>query len=302
MTAPAADAAPAIVIGLGELLWDVFPDERRPGGAPANVAFHANQLGLRGVVCSRVGRDALGDELCEYLAQRGLDPGVIQRDDDRPTGTVTVHTDGDGPAYTIHERVAWDFLELSDGWRDALGRAAAVCFGSLAQRSPTSRATIADALQAAPQAWRIFDINLRPPFYDAEILDASLRSANVVKCNDQEVPELARLLQIPSDDAATVARHLLAEYSIEIAVITRGGAGAWLLQEGETVDADPESVDVVDTVGAGDAFTAGLAYGLIRGWSLEATGRLANRVAGLVASRAGAMPALADEFKSLVGA
>lgn len=292
-------AAPA-VIGLGEALWDVFPDQRRPGGAPANVAFHAQQLGLRGVICSRVGVDALGDELCDYLAQRGLDVDAVQRDPQRPTGTVDVHAAGDGPAYTIHEDVAWDRLELSDVWRRELSACAAVCFGTLAQRSATSRDAIRAGLTLADGAWRIYDVNLRPPFYDADTVVESLRLCHVAKFNDQEAPELARLLGLNADDPTALAAALRRAYDVRLTAITRGGAGAWLVTPDQAVAAPSAPVQVADTVGAGDAFTAGLACGLVQGWPLEATAALANGVAGLVASRPGAMPLLADEIPALL--
>ncbi|MGH7130220.1 MAG: PfkB family carbohydrate kinase, partial [Planctomycetaceae bacterium] len=158
---PASPQAAPIVVGLGELLWDEFPDGRRPGGAPANVAFQANQLGLRGVVCSRIGRDEPGDALLEFLSDHGLETMHIQRDADRPTGRVTVETDQTGsPRYVIHEHVAWDAIDCDRRTEELMAAAAAVCFGSLAQRSPTSRESIHRALAATrPDCLRVFDVN-----------------------------------------------------------------------------------------------------------------------------------------------
>ncbi len=159
-----ATTAPGIIIGLGELLWDCFGEERRPGGAPANVAYHAQLLGAQGVVCSRVGMDAWGVELLAFLRANGLDTAHVQRDEQHLTGRVTVHLDGShGPSYTIHENAAWDHLAWTPEWETLAGSAAAVCFGTLAQRAPESRATVQRFLDAAPQALRVYDINLRPP-------------------------------------------------------------------------------------------------------------------------------------------
>ncbi|HPP54245.1 MAG TPA: PfkB family carbohydrate kinase, partial [Thermoguttaceae bacterium] len=187
-----------VVIGLGELLWDVFPDGRRPGGAPANVAFHASQLGCEGVVVSRVGQDGLGEELLAYLAQQGISTRWIQRDQQHPTGTVTVQLNRNGqPQYTIHENVAWDYLEMEEGLKELMQTAAAVCFGTLAQRSHTSRRTIHQALAAAPKECLIvYDVNLRRPFVRRDWVEESLVLAHIVKLTLEELHELADLLAI----------------------------------------------------------------------------------------------------------
>lgn len=298
MTA-SADHAPTL-IGLGELLWDIFPDRRRPGGAPANVAFHANQLGLRGLVCSRVGSDELGWEICDYLTQRGVDTTTIQQDAEHDTGTVVVHGEGRGPTYEIKENVAWDYLALDDRWTEQCKGASAVCFGTLAQRGETTRRTIAGCLEIAADAWRIYDVNLRPPYYDRQLIEQSLKLCNVVKFNDQELPELAKLLNVGSTEPPMLARYLLAEYPVKLVAITRGPEGAWLMARDEVAEVPSQPVEVADTVGAGDAFTAGLAYGLIHEWPLEATGRLANRVAGLVAGQSGAMPSIREAVQAAI--
>ncbi len=289
-------------VGLGELLWDVFPDERRPGGAPANVAFHATQLGFHGAVVSRVGSDELGRNLVSHLSERGVGTQCVQIDDQHPTGTVTVHVGESGSAgYTIHEDVAWDHLEATEAIRASLRNAAAVCFGSLAQRSPTTRETIRKCLEHARVALRVFDVNLRPPHVDAGVIDASLQRCDVLKLNEDEVPVVADLLGDVPQDPASFAMSLHDRYGLDVVCITRGANGCYVWRESETVDVPGvENVKVVDTVGAGDAFTAGLTCGLLRGWPIEAAAQCANEIGALVASSAGAMPPLGAPFAALV--
>jgi fructokinase len=289
-----------VVVGLGELLWDVFTDSRRPGGAPANVAFHAGQLGCRGVVCSRVGSDEPGDELVEYLTGRGVDASYIQRDREHATGTVTVDTsDAEHPTYVIHEDVAWDYLECDAAWSQLLAGASAVCFGTLAQRSPVSRRAIAAALDAAADALLVYDVNLRPPWYALDRIEASLGRAHAVKLNLDEAVELGPLLGLGRLDADALARAWLDDHSLRCVCLTRGEGGCRLLSQNESADIPGQPVTVADAVGAGDAFTAALIRGLLAGASLEAVGNFANQVGALVASRPGAMPVLKDEFAAL---
>ncbi len=291
MTAP-------IVLGLGELLWDVFPDSHRPGGAPANVAFHAAQLGGIGRIASRVGRDAEGDELVRFLASRSLGTDLIQRDDRYPTGRVTVTVSNGQPSFRIHEEVAWDYLAATDDLLSAAAHAQALCFGSLAQRSPTSRATIQTCLRVA-QGLVVFDVNLRQHWYDADTIAASLESAHVVKLNRDELSILAPLFTPGVRDPVQFAEALRRRFPVRWVVLTRGADGCLVWGEGEVVDVPGTPVEVVDTVGAGDAFTAAFLIGLLRGWPLERTARFANGVGGLVAARPGAMPDIAAEARCL---
>lgn len=282
-----------VIVGLGEVLWDCFDDTRRAGGAPANVAFHAAQLGATGVVCSRVGDDTLGDELLDFLARHGLAVETVQRDAAHPTGTVTVHSGGGaGPAYTIHADVAWDFLEMTPQWRDACAGAAAVCFGTLAQRSPQSRATIRACLDAADDALLVYDVNLRPPFIERAWIVESLERCDVVKLNADEQGALTGLLDLEPMGQADFCRALIERWGLRAACITRGADGCLVATADEAVDVPGVAVTVVDTVGAGDAFTAALTLGLLRQLPLEETAVFANRIGALVASHAGAMPVL----------
>lgn len=299
MTEQVSRPAP-LVIGLGELLWDVFPDERRPGGAPANVAFQARQLGCRAAVVTRVGDDEEGSALIEYLRSKGLDTQFVQRDDRHPTGRVTVEVSDEGqPSFTIHENVAWDAISLTDDLREIATAASAVCFGTLAQRSETSRETIHGFLEAtSPDCLRVYDVNLRQHYYDAEWVNRSFKAASVVKLNDDEVTLLAKLLDLPQD-AAEFARSLQADWDVRIVCVTRGAKGCLVAGEEGLHDIEGVRTQVVDTVGAGDAFTAGLIATQLEGWSVADSARFANRVGALVASRAGAMPPLVDEFAAL---
>ena len=190
-------AARRVVVGVGELLWDCFADSRRPGGAPANVAFHASQLGLAGVVCARVGCDDLGAELLQHLGDHGLDTDFIQRDEHHPTGTVTVHAERvDQPEYVIHEDVAWDHLDCDEQWTGLFKRADAVCYGTLAQRSPAGRRAVMNALDAASGGLKVCDVNLRPPWYSRAIVAQSLRRADVVKLSASELDVVCGFLDV----------------------------------------------------------------------------------------------------------
>ena len=290
-----------LVVGLGEVLWDVFPDSRQPGGAPANVAFQAGQLGGRGAVASRIGSDDLGEELHAYLDQRRLDLSAMQRDPDHPTGRVTVDvSDPHHPSYVIHENVAWDFIAADAALLAIAAQADAICFGSLAQRSPTSRASIHTALAAArPECLIVFDVNLRQHWWDADVVTRSVEASQIVKLNHEEVQTLAPLLNAP-DDPIEFARALLKRFGLRAVCITRAEHGCLLVSESESVDLPGIAVDVVDAVGSGDAFSAALIVATLCGWPLRCAGELANRVGALVATRPGAMPDLRDEFDELL--
>jgi len=288
------------VVGIGELLWDCFADSRRPGGAPANVVFHLGQLGISAAVCSRVGRDDPGEELLRYLRDHDVSTDLVQQEDERPTGKVTVNADqADNPTYVIHEDVAWDYIELDRPLRRAARDVAAVCFGTLAQRSLASRETIRQVVQIAGDAVRVFDVNLRPPFYNEDVVRGSLALADVVKLNIQELSIVAEMAGLRADTPVSQARAMCAAFGFMAVCVTRGEGGCLLVSEHECVDLPGEHVSVVDAVGAGDAFTAGLIYGLLADWPLRQTGWLANGMGGLVASRQGAMPALGAEFEAL---
>ncbi len=281
------------VVGLGEVLWDLFPNSRQPGGATANVAFHATQLGATGIVVSRVGRDELGQEIVRYFSEHGLVTTHIQHDDSAPTGAATIEIDEHGHRFTIHEDVAWDRLEFTPHVQAVMQQANAICFGTLAQRGPFSRETIQRCLwEASDECVVVFDINIRQQYYDRSTIERSMQSANIVKLNADEVVLVQQLLQWPAAGHDEFARRLRGQFGSELVCITRAEHGCFVASADETVDVAGISVPVVDTVGAGDAFTAALLMSRLENWPLAATARFANGVGALVASHPGAMPKL----------
>ena len=283
-----------IVVGLGELLWDILPTgEQRLGGAPANFAYMTTVLGDCGVVASRIGDDHLGYEAVDRLEQANVNITQVQHDAAHPTGTARVQLDYDGkPAYTIVENVAWDYFELILDWQELAAQADAVCFGSLAQRSPQSRDTIRRFLKATRgEALIVFDVNLRGPFYSAEVLSESLRLSNIVKLNDEELRIVAELFNLGGGRDEDYARRLLEYNNLQMVCVTRGDRGSLLVTESASVEHPGIKVDVADTIGAGDAFSAALVHHHLRGASLERISDAANRLAASVATHAGATPA-----------
>ncbi len=287
-----------ITIGLGELLWDLFPEGKQLGGAPANFAYMTRLLGDEGLVASRVGADALGRAAGRRLERLGLRTSHIQVDPTYPTGTVKVAVDPTGqPTFEIAETVAWDFFEWTPEWRSLAERADAVCFGTLAQRCPRSRATIRAFLNALrPEVTCVLDVNLRQSFYNAETLAESAKLAAIMKVNSDELPVVAKLLGIPFIYDEMRAAHWLRDiFGLKLVCITRGPKGSLVVSESETSEHPGFGVHVADTVGAGDAFTAALVYHYLRGASVSTLNEAANRMGAWVASETGATPAR-DEY------
>lgn len=274
----------------------MLPSGPQLGGAPANFAYFASLLGEEGIVASRVGRDDLGDRAMDRIAGLGLSTDAIQRDDAHPTGTVDVTLGPDGqPEFTINGQVAWEHMAWTPGWAALAARADAVCFGTVCRHQADSTATVTAFLEALrPNALRIFDVNLRQDRYAPALLNESLQRAHVVKLNDEELRTVCPLLDLGGEDPESMARQLLKAYALEVVCVTRGAQGSLLVTASETVAHAGVPVDVVDTIGAGDAFTAVLAIGYLRGVPLERVGEAANRLGAWVASQSGAMPA-ADE-------
>jgi fructokinase len=290
---------PKTIVAVGEALWDVFPDGRRPGGAPCNVAFHTALLGDRGVIVTRVGEDAAGDELVAFLRERGVDTDHVQRDGTRPTGTVLVTIEDSEPQYAITEAVAWDYIAAEDGARALMRTADDICVGSLAQRSEASCAAIQQLLSdARGQALVVFDVNLRPPFIDAEVIDATFRVADVVKISESEVARLSTLLDRPS-----LIGWLLESVGVQAVWVTRGAGGASVTTRQGTVSAPGVEIDTSkgDAVGAGDAFTAAMTHQLVRNATPQETLHAANRYAALVATKKGAMPVVSSDELAAIG-
>jgi fructokinase len=281
-----------LVIGLGELLWDRLPGGRQLGGAPANFAYWSTVLGERGLVASRVGSDEPGRDAIECLAKAGVDSSHVQIDAFHPTGSVRVEVSETGqPDFTIAQPVAWDFMEWTREWMNLARTADAICFGSLAQRSPESRETIARFIDAAPSGSLIvFDVNLRQSFHSKDVLADSLQRSRVVKLNGSELPLVMTELDLGYEANLESARRLIREFALELVCLTRADRGSLLVTDGESVEHEGFKVDVVDTVGSGDAFTAALAHHFMKGSSLETISEAGNRLGSWVASRAGAMP------------
>jgi fructokinase len=289
------------VVGIGEVLWDVFPDGPRFGGAPANFACSAAELAgerFELFMVGAVGADDLGRRAVESLRKHGVDPSYIAVVE-QPTGQVLVKFDAAGnPSYEIAVDTAWDNVPSSDALLQLAGRADAVCFGTLAQRSDTTRRTIHALLRATP-AWclRVLDINLRPPFWNETTAIESLNLANVLKLNDVELGALAELLKWKGTERELL-RQLMDAFSLQVVALTRGERGALVMaSSGESSDSPGESTAVVDTVGAGDAFTAALVVGLLAGLPLAAINTWANRAAAFVCSQPGATPAFPAELR-----
>lgn len=301
MSGPAADEAAIDLIGLGELLWDRLPSGDLPGGAPANVAYHAKMVGLDARVATRVGCDMLGDRLIEFLTGKGLQTDLVQRDPIHGTGTVDVTLNNGQASYVFKPDSAWDFLELTDGYRTAFRSARAIVFGTLAQREPTSRQTIQQLLRCvSPECLVTYDINLRPPFISREVLESSLALARLVKMNDDEALSLGDWFSAKTPTLEDAARFVWDHSPADWVCITRGANGAALYaRDGSTWSVPGIQTNVVDTVGAGDAFTASLVAGRLKNWSPEASLTFANRLGSLVASGAGAMPDITNEVSRM---
>ncbi len=285
-----------IVVGLGELLWDLFPSSKQLGGAPANFAYITNLLGDAGIPASRVGCDSLGDEVFQHLARLGLNSDFVQQDPVHRTGTVKVFVDQGGqPRFQIEEGVGWDYLEWTPEWQQLAKNADAVCFGSLGQRAPQSRSTILNFLRAMRRdAVRVFDVNLRQHFYSLEVIAASMALATIVKLNHEELPRLMKLFGLEHRDEKDSARTLLAAHTLKLVCVTRGNNGSLLISAEECNEHPGFKVNVADTVGAGDAFTAALTHGYLRQTPLAQINESANRVGAWVTSQPGAMPAVKE--------
>ncbi len=283
----------ALVVGLGEVLWDLLPTGRQLGGAPANFAYISSLLGDRAAVVSCVGNDDLGREALARVEELGLDAASVQTDPTSPTGTVNVTLDDQGqPAFTITDNVAWDNIQWNDQLQQLALQADVVCFGTLAQRRDPSRSTVQKFLRSTRESClRIFDVNLRQPYYSPVVLKTGFAQATVAKLNDQELPIVLTAVGLPtSDDQTADCESLLEHFGLELVCLTRGAHGSLLVSKERKSQHPGFRVKVVDAVGAGDAFTAAFAHQLRRGASLDDTNEFANRVASWVASQSGATP------------
>ena len=284
------------VVGLGEVLWDVLPDGKKLGGAPANFAYHAGQFGLDTLAVSALGKDALADETIAALDERGLKyllPRV-----DYPTGTVQVTLTVDGiPTYEIKENVAWDNIPYTPELAEIASNCRAVCFGSLAQRNVTSWATIRQFLDNTPtDCLKVFDINLRQQFYTKDVIEESLKRCNILKINDEELVIIKRMYGYDDLDMRGICEKILADYQLKMLVLTCGTNGSYVFAPGLTSFQETPKVKVADTVGAGDSFTGSFCAAILNGKSLEDAHRKAVAVSAFVCTQNGAMPKYPDDL------
>lgn len=287
-----------VVVGIGEVLWDLLPEGRRLGGAPANFAYHAAMQGVEAYAVSAVGDDVNGRELLVELRGKKLSTEYIAELPLQSTGTVTVKLDDGMPSYIIHAPVAWDFIYWNDQLERLARQADAVCFGTLAQRGNVSAKTIRRFLDhTRPDCLKVFDVNLRQTFFSKDVIEASLRQCNLLKVSDEELPVVTELLGMYGADEVVIS-ELTRRYNLKYVVLTRGKDGS-VFYDGKNVIAIPayDYGPKVDTVGCGDSFTATLTAGLLFGLIPEAVMRHASKIAGLVCASAGAMPEIPDELK-----
>ncbi len=284
------------VVGIGEALWDCLPTGRQIGGAPANFAYHASQLGCDGYAVSAIGNDELGNEIVDIFSNRNL-KHILNRVD-YPTGTVQVTLDDKGiPSYVIEQNVAWDNIPSSKELDELAAHTDCLCFGSLAQRNATSRETIKRFISMMPEnSLKVFDINLRQNFYSQEIIEESLKLCNVLKINDEEVVIVSKMLGIEGD-LAECGRKILEKYNLKIVVLTCGANGSYTITPEQTLFVETPKVTIADTVGAGDSFTATFCASLLNGIDIPTAHKRAVDVSAYVCTQSGAMPVLPESLK-----
>lgn len=289
-----------LVVGMGEALWDMLPEGRKLGGAPANFAYHVSQFGLDSRVVSAVGDDELGNEILANFAEKQLDCQIEKVT--YPTGTVQVTLDEKGvPCYEIKEGVAWDNIPYTPALENLAKQTHAVCFGSLAQRNAVSRETINRFIDQMPEnenVLKIFDINLRQHFYSKELIEASLKKSNVLKINDEELVVVGEMFGFADIDFQDKCWILLAKYNLKMLILTCGTEGSYVFTPGEVSFLETPQVQVADTVGAGDSFTGAFVAAILSGKTVKDAHRLAVDVSAFVCTQNGAMPELAEELKN----
>lgn len=284
------------LIGIGEILWDEFPGSKQLGGAPANFAFHASGLGARGVIVSCIGEDSRGREIKTQLDKSGV-PYLLSIDPNHPTGRVSVAADDKGMVnYIIHEDSAWDFFSCEPTLTDAARQADAVCFGTLAQRSQISGNTIINFIRETRESClKVFDINLRQHYYTKAIISKLLDLTDVLKLNHEELGIVSAMFLLSGKEETSCLEELISLFGLDMIVLTKGKEGSRIFTSKDN-DAvyKPDPVQVRDSVGAGDAFTAAVALGILKGFSLEKINRTASSVASFVCSKRGATPVITE--------
>jgi len=289
------------VVGVGEVLWDLLPSGVQLGGAPANFAYHTHSLGATSLVVSRIGDDVRGQEILQRFGEMKLSTEGLQIDRKAPTGTASVAVEGGGlPHFAIEENVAWDYIAVTSRGLAAAREAHAICFGTLAQRSELGRKTVRTLVNATPKnALRVFDINLRQHYHSPELIAESLRLSNILKLNEEELSTLAEMFGVAGSTNRSTKeqiRQLATMFDQKIIALTRGASGSLLYRGGEWSDYRSAPIKVVDTVGAGDSFTAALVMGVLSKMDLNRTNAIANDVASYVCLHAGATPSMPGEF------
>jgi fructokinase len=287
------------IVGLGEILWDIFPEGKKLGGAPTNFAYYAKSLGQNGIIASRVGSDPLGKEILDHIEDLVLDGTYIQSDSSYPTGTVDVKLDETGqPDYIINKKVAWDYLTLNNDLEKLALKADAVCFGTLAQRSSKSKDTISKFLKlTGNDTMKIFDINLRQNFYSGKMIRQSLEDANILKLNSHELEILKDMLGHSNDiSEINLCKEIINDYDLELLCLTKGDRGSLILNRSDHFIHRGCKVEVADTVGAGDAFTAAMIVQYLKGKTLKEISNAANKLGSWVSSQRGATPAISEKF------
>ncbi|MBD5339694.1 MAG: carbohydrate kinase [Bacteroides sp.] len=284
-----------IVVGMGEALWDVLPEGKKIGGAPANFAYHVSQFGLDSCVVSAIGEDALGQEILDNFNNKELTYNLATVP--YPTGTVLVELDQNGvPQYDIKENVAWDNIPFTPELEELASRTKAVCFGSLAQRNIVSRTTINRFLDAMPKddpdTLVVFDVNLRQGFYTKEVLTESMERCNVLKINDEELVTVSRMFGYPGIDLQDKCWILLGKYNLKMLILTCGINGSYVFTPGNVSFQPTPVVEVADTVGAGDSFTAAFISSILKGRSVKEAHHTAVETSAYVCTQNGAMPVL----------
>ena len=287
-----------IVVGMGEALWDVLPEGKKIGGAPANFAYHVSQFGLPSCVVSAIGDDSLGKEIIENFTSKGLDQLIAEVP--YPTGTVQVEIDQTGiPLYDIKENVAWDNIPYTEHLDALAKRSMAVCFGSLAQRNVVSRETINHFLDTMPKdddSLIVFDVNLRQGFYNKEILCKSMQNCNILKINDEELITVSRMFGYPGIDLQDKCWILLGKYNLKMLILTCGINGSYVFTPGNVSFQPTPKVEVTATVGAGDSFTAAFIASILKGKSVTEAHTIAVKTSAFVCTQKGAMPILPPEY------
>ncbi|EKY12159.1 kinase, PfkB family [Capnocytophaga sp. oral taxon 332 str. F0381] len=286
------------VVGLGEILWDIFLERKVLGGAPANFAYHVSQFGFNGYAVSAIGNDLLGKEILKSLEEKELNYLIEQTD--FPTGIVKVQLDGRGiPTYEITENVAWDNIPFTTRLENLAKNTTTVCFGSLAQRNEVSRATIHKFLDLMPaDSLKVFDINLRLKYFSKDIITTSLNKASALKINDEEIVKIAEIFELQGTDEE-LCQQLLDKYKLKFLILTKGTRGSYVLTPYEKSFLATPKVTIADTVGAGDSFTAAFVASYLNGRSIAQSHQLAVEVSAYVCQQHGAMPRLADAHLEL---